>query len=985
VEETRARPQGGKKFMEHDERGKKGVNKPLAIVGIGASAGGLEAFEQFFRHMPPDTGIAFVLITHMDPTRKGLLPEILRRFTKMPVQETEDGMKIEANTVYVKPAQADLTVFHGTIGHLVPVRTHGLRMPIDSFFQHLAEDQGGRAIGVVLSGTGSDGTLGIRAIKEHTGMVMAEDPSSAQFSGMPRSAIASGFVDYSAPPEELPDLLIQYVKFSVTTPTGETLTTARVEADLKRIFTLIRLRSGQDFSRYKRNTVRRRIERRMALHHIPSIGEYVTYLHENPQEIDVLARELLIGVTRFFRDPGAWVVLKEEILKSLIPARPEGETIRAWSVGCSTGEEAYSLAIMLRECLDALERSDTIQVFATDVDAKAIAVARRGAYPANIAADISPERLERYFVKEDNIYRVHKEIRESVVFATQNVLSDPPFTRIDIISCRNLLIYLSAELQKQLIPLFQYALNPGGLLFLGTAESISGFDARFKTVDSKWKIFQRREGASPQVPWLEKSAVVAQPAAMEGKPREFARGEEAVTALAQEWLLSQYAPPAVIVNEGGDILYFHGRTGKYLEPQPGKAALNIYTMARPEIREALTSILQATAPGRENFVQEAVPTRVSDGERQILLTVRPIGRRAGRDGMLYAVVFQDGEEPYREHRGGETDGHKRPILAPEANPAQEIARVRYRLQHTSEDAQASQEELKSMNEELQSTNEELQSTNEGLKSSREELQSLNEELLTINAEHQRKIKELSESNDDMRNLLQITNIAVLFLDGDLRVRRFTAPIRPIVNLQAGDTGRPITDLAVNLRDGSFADDLRGVLKTLQVRRKQMRAAEGRWFEMQILPYRTAENRIGGVVATFIDISRIKELESYVRQAYACAGEVMAIVREPLLVLDADLHIVSANRSFYTTFEVAPGEAEGSLIYTLRDRQWDIPRIHELLEEVLPRQMQVEGFLVEHDFPGVGHRVMRFNAQRVRSGAGLDRILLAIEGTTDRLL
>ena len=970
--------------MEQDEHGKKEAKRPLAIVGIGASAGGLEAFEQFFKNMPPDAGIAFVLITHMDPAQKGLLPEILRRFTRMPVQETEDGMKVEANTVYVKPAQADLTLFHGTIGHLEPVRTHGLRMPIDSFFRHLADDQDGKAVGIVLSGTGSDGTLGIRAIKERMGMVMVEDPSSAQFSGMPRSAMATGLVDYSAPPEELPELLIQYVKFSATTPTGEKLTTARVEADLRRIFSLIRLRNGQDFSRYKRNTIRRRIERRMALHQIPSIGEYVTFLYENPPEVDTLARELLIGVTRFFRDQKAWVALKEGILKDLIPLRPEGGTIRAWSVGCSTGEEAYSLAIVLRECLDTLKRPDMVQVFATDVDARAIGIARRGTYPANITADVSPERLERFFVKEDNTYLVHKEIRESVVFATQNVLADPPFTHLDIISCRNLLIYLSAELQKQLIPLFQYALNPGGFLFLGTAESVGGFNTLFKTVDARWKIFRRQEGTTPQVPRFEiPAAVVAQPATAEKKAREFAREDEIVTALAREWLLVQYAPPAVIVNEDGDILYFHGRTGKYFEPRPGRATLNIHTMARPGIRDALISLLQAATREREGFVQEAAPARVSDGEQQILITIRPVGQLAGRGGMLYVVVFQNNEKPYRKYPEGGVEGRKRSDRAPEGGTVQEITRVRFQIQHTVEDMQASQEELKSMNEELQSTNEELQSMNEELTSSREELQSLNEELLTVNMEHQKKIAELSESNDDMRNFLQITNIAMLFLDNDLRVRRFTAPIRLIVNLQAGDVERPITDLAVNLKERGFSDDLRGVLRTLQVREREVQTKEGRWFKMQIRPYRTAENRIEGVIVTFIDISQSREIESSIRRARACAEEVMAVVNEPLLVLDDNHRVVSANRSFYTMFGVTREEAEGNLIYALQERQWDIPRLHELLEEILPKQGEIEDFLVEHDFPGVGHRVMRFNARALPPGAGPDRILLAVGGSIDR--
>ena len=955
--------------------------EPLAIVGIGASAGGLEAFEQFFMNMPPDTGIAFVLITHMDPTKKGLLPEILRRFTSMPVRETRDGMKVEANTVYVKPAQADLSIFHGTIGHLRPIRTGGLRMPIDGFFQHLAEDQNRKAVGIVLSGTGSDGTLGIRAIKEHTGMVMAQDPGSARFNGMPSSAIASGFVDYTAPADELPELLIQYVRFSVMVPAGEALTTAVEEADLAKIFTLIRLRTGQDFSRYKRSTIRRRIERRMAIHQTPSIREYVQFLHANPPEIDTLAGELLIGVTRFFRDSEAWVALEGLIQNEMIPSRSEKGVIRAWSVGCSTGEEAYSLAIVLRECLDALRRPDAIQIFATDVDKKAIEVARRGTYPVNIAADMPPERLERFFIKEENTYRVRKEIRDSVIFATQNVISDPPFTHLDILSCRNLLIYLSLDLQKQLIPLFQYALNPGGLLFLGTAESIGGFDTQFRTVESRWKIFQRREGTPAQAPRLELAATFTPPVAAQQRQREFARGEEAIAALSREWLLEEYAPPALIVNENGDILYFHGRTGDYLEPHPGRASLNIQMMTRREIRDALEPVLRAAVREKENFIQEAIPVYLGDDRRQILLTVRPIGRRG--DGMLYIVVFQDEEGQGREVpiEGDMVHGSSAGPSA--AGLKQEIARIRFHLRHTIEDMQASHEELKAMNEELQSTNEELQSTNEGLTTSKEELQSLNEELLTVNAEHQKKIEELSQGNDDMRNLLQSTELAMLFLDNDLGVRRFTEPIRSVINLQAGDVGRSITDLAVNLKDEHLIDDLRDVLKTLQLQEREVQTTGGMWFDMRILPYRTAENRIDGLVITFTDISPRKELESSIRKTRACAEGIVATVREPLAVLSSDLRVIAANRSFSTIFGITPKETEGRLIYTLGNRQWNTPGLHRLLLEIMSGKGEIEGFDIELGVAGLGRRTMLLNVKRVYSEAGEDRILLAARDITGR--
>ncbi|MGI6022753.1 MAG: chemotaxis protein CheB [Methanoculleus sp.] len=940
---------------------------PLAIVGIGASAGGLEALEEFFGNMPPGTGIAFVLIIHADSATRGLLPEILQRFTDMPVREARDGMKVEANVVYVKPAETDLSIFHGVIGHLRPTPTYGPRMPIDSFFQHLAEDQNGRAVGIVLSGAGSDGTLGVRTIKEHAGMVMAQDPGSARFAGMPANAIASRFVDHIAPPGELPELLIQYVGFSAMVFEGEALDRVPEEADLRRIFTLIYLRTGQDFSRYKRSTIRRRIERRMAIHQIPGIREYVQFLRTNPPEVEILADEFLIGVTRFFRDPEAWLALREAILREMIPSKPEGNTIRVWCVGCSTGEEAYSLAIVLRECLDILERPDEIQVFATDIDARAIDIARRATYPVNIAADVSPERLERFFIKENVTYRICKEIRDSVVFAIQNVISDPPFTRLDILSCRNLLIYLSLDLQKQLIPLFQYALNPGGLLFLGTAESISGFEAQLKTIGGTWKIFQRREGAPMQIPQLELSTRFTPQMAAGQWQQEFVRGEEGVAALAQEWLLAQYVPPAMIVNRGGDILYSHGRIGRYLEPHPGGATLNIHTAMRREIRDALAPVLRVAAQGGEGFVQKDISVQMEDSYQQVLFTVRPIGRWTERDGMLFVITFQDGEEQGRELLVKEEVIHTSSDGVSAGDLRQEVARARLHLRHTIEDMQASQEELQSANEELSNTNEELTT-------SKEELQSLNEELVTVNAEHQRKIEDLSQINDDLQNLLQSTEIAILFLDNDLRIRRFTDPIRAIVNLQTGDVGRPIIDLAIHLRDGHLPSELRAVLRTLQVRVREVQATDGRWLEMRIRPYRTMESRIDGLMVIFVDISPIKELDAAMQEAHAYAEAVVATAHEPLAVLDADLRVISANHSFSAILGTTPGAVEEKLMH--------ISGLRRLFERILSEKLEFEDFEIDHDLPEIGSRTMRISARRVRAGPKDDRILLTIEDVID---
>jgi two-component system CheB/CheR fusion protein len=959
---------------------------PRAIVGIGASAGGLEAFEQFFTHMPADTGMAFVLVSHMDPSHKGILPELLRRFTAMPVVEAEDGMSVRPDTVYVRPANADLSLLNGTITLLEITDGQQLRMPIDYFLRSLAEDQpDGRAVGIILSGTGTDGTLGVRALKEHSGTVLVQEPSTARFAGMPQSAIATELADYIAPAEELPGLLAEYARHSTLIAGTARDTGTQFEAALNRIFVLIRSKTGQDFSLYKRSTVQRRIERRMGLHRLGRIADYVRYLSENPQEIEILAKEMRIGVTRFFRDSEAWEALRVEVGRSLIPGRRGGGALRVWVPGCSTGEEAYSMAIILRECLDEMEAGTrlTLQIFATDLDDDAIEIARVGRYPANITADVSEERLARFFVKEDETYRIRQEIREAVVFARQNLIADPPFTHLDILSCRNLLIYLSTDLQKKIIPLFHYALRPGGILFLGTAETTGTHPGLFKPLDGRWKIFERREAPTPQIDLYSLPALFT-PEERGGVKEPAAPRGASVADRAHEWLNERYVPPAIIVNENGDILHFQGRTGKYLEHASGKANINVYSMAREGLRYPLTTALRTAGREETEVTTNDVSVKTESGYARITLIVRPMRQHTGSE-QFFLVVFEESSQvpPLAgpEVRGGEAEGGEDTRAA---GLERELAATRSQLQSTLEDAQSSQEEMKAMNEELQSTNEELQSTNEELTTSKEELQSLNEELLTVNTELQAKIDELSMTNDDMRNILRSTDIAMLFLDSDLRVRRFTEPAREIVNLIATDVGRPVTDLVVTLRDEPFVDDARRVLKTLVPVEKSVRAEDGRWYQMRILPYRTAEDRIDGVVVTFVDITTVKNLEQSLSEARNYAENIIATVREPLIVLDADLRVVSANQSFYKTFRVAPGETEGDLLYALGNAQWDIPDLRRLLEEILPKNAEFDGFEMEHDFPQIGHKVMRLNARRIASETGPDLILLAIEDVTEQV-
>ncbi|MDI6876031.1 MAG: CheR family methyltransferase [Methanomicrobiales archaeon] len=946
---------------------------PRAIVGIGASAGGLEALEQFFRHTPTDTGLAFVVILHQDPRQKGLLPEILERFTSLPVVEASDGTRVEPDTVYIKPSHADLAILQGVLTLLEPLQVKGLHLPIDTFFRHLAEDQDGKAIGIVLSGTGSDGTLGIRALKERTGMAMAQDPATAQFTGMPQSAIATGLVDYVAPPAELPKLLIPYIQSLEQISAVREVPDKATEDGLAKIFVLLRSRTGQDFSQYKRSTIQRRIGRRMSLHQLTRLEDYIRFLQENPPEIEVLAKELLIGVTRFFRDPEAWENLKD-VLSGLIRRAPEGSTLRVWVAGCSSGEEAYTMAIAIREVLDALDRSREIrfQIFGTDVDGEAIETARHGVYPANIAVDVSPERLDRFFVKEDERYRVTQEIRETVIFAPHNVISDPPFTHLDVLSCRNLLIYLTPSLQKKLIPLFHYALEPGGILFLGTAESIGSYGDLFKTVESRWKIFQRREETPAYAAHPELPLQITAPERHAG--RVLAKREVSAPAPAQKWLLERFVPPSVIVNERGDILYFQGKTRKYLEPPTGRAILNVFTMAREGLSYPLAASLTAAVREKKEIARDDVSVRINGTFQRIRLTVQPIPETDEKE-QLYLVSFEDRPETI-ELPARETAGEGEEACGRCAALEQELVHARQQLQNFAEEMQASQEELRSANEELQSMNEELTS-------SKEELQSLNEELLTVNAEHQKKIEELSRSSDDMRNALRSAEIPLLFLNNELRVRRFTEPIRSIINLQPSDIGRPVTDLKVNIRNERFQADVREVLDTLQMRAKQVQTGDGRWYTMRILPYRTGENRIEGVIVAFSDITPLKELESSLQYFRTYAENVVATVCEPLLVLDRDLRVVAANRSFYTTFRVKPEETVGKLLYTLGNNQWDIPELRELLEEILPKQTEFEGYEVEHDFPGIGHRVMRLNARKVQSDAGPSLILLAMEVVSGR--
>ena len=837
------------------------------IVGIGASAGGLEALEHFLGRVPAGSGMAFVIVQHLDPTHQGIMAEILQRATGMRVMQVKDRTRVQPDCVYVIPPNKDMSVLHGVLHLLAPAAPRGLRLPIDFFLRSLAQDQRERSIGVILSGMGSDGTLGLRAIKEKAGLVLVQEPATAKFDGMPRSAIDAGLADIVAPVDELPQKLMDFLKRVPLLERSELALEAKTQSAMEKAIILLRAHTGNDFSLYKRTTLYRRIERRMGIHQIDKIGAYVRYLQENSPELDLLFKELLIGVTSFFRDPAAWEQLREQAISSLLVGRSAGQALRAWVPGCSSGEEAYSLAIAFKEALEQVKPRGncTLQIFATDLDRDAINKARQGRFPDNVAAAVTPEQLSRFFSKEDHGYRVRKEIREMVTFAPQNLVMDPPFTKLDILCCRNLLIYLAPEAQQKLMPLFHYSLKPGGILFLGSAETVGSFGNLFAPLCARSRIFRRSETALGRELVEFPPAFVAAPAARPEAPL-VPKPPASLPSLADQLVLQHYASPTVLVNDRGDILYLSGRAGKYLEPAAGKANWNIFAMAREGLRYELASAFQKALRQATPVTFRGLEVGTNDGKQFVDLTVQSLVEPEPLRGLVL-VVFAAVAAPLETKAPGRfRRTSTRSVRLRELE--REFQHVREELQTVREEMQTSQEELKSTNEELQSANEELQSTNEELITSKEEMQSLNEELQTVNTELQFRVDELSLSNSDMKNLLNSTDIATVFLDNDLHVRRFTTQATQIIKLIPGDVGRPITDLANDLRYPELAQDAQEVLRTLVFVEKPVAAHDGRWFAARIMPYRTLDNRIDGVVITFTDITAAKKLEAELQSAQA---------------------------------------------------------------------------------------------------------------------
>lgn len=956
---------------------------PFPIVGIGASAGGLDAFAQLLSSVPENTGLAFVLVQHLDPQHESMLAEILARSTKMRVVTVHDGVEVRPNQVYVIPpgTSMELQDSHLTLAQREP----GLHLPIDIFFRSLAQVQGSRAIGVILSGNASDGSLGVRAIKAECGLTFAQDEVTARFGGMPRNAAATGAIDFVLPPADIGRELVRLGQHRFMTapdrehPQVETLPDG--DGDLKRILVLVQTAMKVDFGQYKLTTIRRRISRRMMILHIETLTEYARYLQQNPAEVAELYKDMLISVTSFFRDPPTFEALMQLLGKAVNDRPQKQEPIRVWVPGCATGEEVYSLAICIHEFLQGAELTLPIQIFGTDISEPALQRARQAIYGSAITADVSAERLWRFFSKVDSGYQINKAIRESCVFARHDVTKDPPFSRIDIVSCRNVLIYLESNAQRRVLPTFHYALRPTGILMLGSAETTAASIDLFLPLDNAHHLYGRRSVATRLVLELSSGAPLMDPAHSPG------RGDPPAGLDLQKKLerviQMKYSPDAVVINADMQILQFRGHTSPYLDPSPGEATLNLLRMAkeclmlplRRSVQKALDTGMPVHEPagtleinGRlEDIAIEVTPIVGSaQAERYFLVVFARNGSTSGlmpADGLI--AVSQDGDEHV-------------PSLQ------RELSETREYLRHLAEQYEAHSEELRAANEETRSANEELQSTNEELGTTKEELQSANEELTTVNEELQNRNQELAATNSDLRNILSAVTVAVVMVDQDLRVRRFNPPAEKLLHLSSIDLGRPIGHLRGRIETPRLEEQVRKVLETLSPTSEEAQDNDNIWYSISVRPYRTMDDRIAGAVITFHDIDALKRGLEASEEALQYAEALIETVREPLVVLDADFRVQRATSAFYQTFLVSREETEGRLLYDLGNGQWNQPRLRELLGTALFRSEPFHDFEIDGEFPNIGRRTMRLNARRIpQRNPRWRTMLLAIEDVTER--
>ena len=961
----------------------------LVIAGVGASAGGLEAFSQVLQALPDDPGLSIVLVQHLAPQHESALPVLLSGRTHLQVEQAAEGMRVERNRVYVIPPNVQMGIQNDVL-HLLPRPSDRTQYtPIDYFLRSLAESAQDRAIGVILSGTASDGTAGVREIKAVGGITIAQSPDTAKYDGMPRAAIASNFIDLVLTPPDIAAELVSIARHPLKQARPQAATSESAREDLEatpdqqmeQVFSLLRSSSGVDFRSYRRPTIERRLHRRMVLQKLTSLEQYIRYLRDNPAELHALYGDILIHVTRFFRDREAFTALTTQVLPELLKRQSDDQAIRVWVPGCSTGEEAYSVAIAILESLAEQNRSVPIQVFATDISEPSIEHARAGIYPESIAADVTQERLRRFFAKVEGGYRINKVVRDACIFARQDLTRDPPFSKLDLILCRNVLIYLGVELQKRLMRVLHYALKPNGFLILGAAETIGSSADLFATTDRKYRIYQKKAGSSadlgfqPDHPMVD----VVQPR----RPATPTRGDttRTVDAEATRIIQERYAPPGAVVDANLNVVQFRGQTGVFLEPAPGEPSLNILKLARDGLLHGLRDALQQARKTRTTVRKRGLRVRVNGGWREVDLEILPL---IASDRSHFLVLFDEvtgGASKYRARRdpvptaGSEPAASREPRNRRVNRLERELASSREYLQSIIQDLEAANEELQSANEEVLSANEELQSTNEELDTAKEELQSTNEELNTVNEELHGRNEELSRVNSDLVNLLSSVQIAIVIVASDLRIRRFTPMAERVLNLIPGDVGRPISHIKPNIDCPDLEDLIAEVVDTVTPCEREVRDAQGNALSLRIRPYKNLENRIDGAVLALFEVHGDESHEDAARRAYECATTVMDAAHEPMLLLGDELRVRGINRAFSERFNISAAAARGKPVYELADGQWNIDRLRSLLEGNGVGTRSVDSVEIEPDFLPADRRRLAVNARRLSADGEREPLLL----------
>ncbi|MEH2258397.1 chemotaxis protein CheB [Nostoc sp.] len=970
------------------------IDALFPIVGIAASAGGLEAFTQLLKYLPTDTGMAFVLIQHLDPNHKSLLSEILGRTTQMPVSEVQDGVTVEPNKVYIIPPNTKMMLSGGVLQLTPREKVQGKYMPADAFFTSLATDRANKAIAVVLSGADGDGSLGLKAIKAAGGVTFAQCEDTAKFDSMPSTAVATGNVDFILPPQKIAEELVNLSHNPFISDLLPPITIEKLPEQgdaLATIFVLLRSAVSVDFSHYKPNTLERRIQRRMLLYKIERLEDYAQYLQENPSEVKALYEEILIHVTYFFRDLEVFQLLKDRVFPNITQNKSVKFPIRIWVAGCSTGEEVYSIAISLLEFLSNKVTRTLIQIFATDISEMAIEKARSGIYTENQMVEISPERRRRFFnAIEGGGYQINKTVRELCVFARQDLGSDPPFSNLDLISCRNVLIYLDETLQKRILPIFHYSLNPTGFLLLGTSEGTGKYSELFTCIDKKYKIYTKKlTGNHPILSFVTSNYPVVK-ADQPNKVFENPLDDFDLEKKTDKLILNHYAPVGVVIDTNMDVLQFRGEIDLYLKLAPGKPSLNLFQMVRSGLLvELRTTIYQAQ---RQKILVRREGLRIQEGKLSKIVNLEVIPFKSGTGEELYFLVLFEQAPPLVSNLSSfNLESQEQPDLESEivrlrlelATAKQEQAATQEYLQTVIQQQEHINQDLKVANEEILSSNEELQSTNEELETAKEEIQATNEELNITNEELRSRNLELHQVNNDLTNLLGSINIPILMLTSDLRIRRFTPMAQRLFNFIPADAGRPLSDIRANLNIPDLEPLILEVLDTLSIKELEVQTQGGHWYNLRIRPYRTIENQIDGVVLVLIDIDILKRTAATLEQARNYAEGIVETVQVPLIVLDSDLRVNKANRSFYETFQVSRSQTAQSLIFELGNGQWNLPGLRSLLEDILINDTSIENLEVEHSFEQIGQKTMLLNGWKIIQQGDAQRILLAIEDITDR--